>query len=270
MIKIKAKGNWRDLNGLMKSYGARVRLVQNRIAKDMAMEFLRVLKDKAPQDPQYKPYLQSLKVVGLEGKGVMAYAVVSDRDAVRLGNIDKKTKRNTVVYVNEKAGASIPALLDVLIQHNPWTIDMLPNFVNPKATMLIHRQVTEAEASVTRDRLQKLISENRSEFAKLGIRWDTIEEGEVSAEEMESLPDYMSDALRAEFGVMAKSRPHWRPTMRYIIGRIEEIIDDDKMIHGALYEALFREHTLALKEKEIWDTKKFKKETDQFQKAVVG
>ena len=270
VLKFKTIGKWRPARMLLRGYTKRIEYVQERIAKDVAVQFLNVLRAKAPVGPQYKSYIDSLKIVKLEGKGSVAYAVVSDRKKVRLGEFGPQRSKNIVVYVHAKAGGHMSPALDALIQHNPWTIETLPNFVNRKSSVLIHRNVTKGEAQATRQRIHKVIADNRSDFAQLGIRWGKIEEGETSAYEMESLPDHMADALRAEFGLMAKAHPHWRPTLRYIVGKVKQIIDDDPMIHGALYDALFKEHTLATKEKDVWTAQQFKKEASQFQKAVSG
>ena len=135
---------------------------------------------------------------------------------------------------------------------------------------MIHKVVTDGEMKWARVQALEFISEHRSEFRREGVYWGRVREPEEDVGEMESLPDYMTLAIRAEFGINADDRPHWRPALRWIIKRIDDIAKEDKEVQGALHDWLFRGHTLSRNSKErTMDVREFEKEAGEFQRKVM-
>ena len=82
------------------------------------------------------------------------------------------------------------------------------------------------------------------------------------------MPDNVTLALRAEFGVNTDAKPHWRPALKWIRGRMKEILKRDDQIKKALGDWLFRGHLLA-QDGESETIESFRDKYGDFQKKVI-
>jgi hypothetical protein len=246
--------------------------IEKRIARDLAEAFLKRLKDGAPGGEEFKVYLESLEVIELTGtRDIPVFAVISKRMKVRLGDVAASGGgKKTVVYIYPNQTGEASEVVEMISSVNPWPLDLVPHGLSD-GVILIHRLVTEGEMTWAREQVVELISKNSAEFRRNGIRWGKIEEGAKRADDMESLPDYMSLALRTEFGINADSQPHWRPAARWVLNNARKIIKGDDKIGGALRDWLFREHTLSDKgDYGKMDSREFEKDVGSFQKKVLS
>lgn len=273
MIGLTTKGPWRQLNSLLKSYDKRFKYVQQELGISIVENLLARLKEEAPEGLDYAVYVKSLEAVQLMGeKGVLSFAVVSRNVPMKMGTLLSSNEvGRTVVYLHPTAsGMSSPAIR-LLASVNPWPADLVPNGINRKDVTLVHRLVLKDEVEFVRTAVVDFISENRSELRSLGLRWGKIEPQETAVEGMETLPDYMSLALRAEFGINAESQPHWRPAIRWIITKLGSLVKNNDKIREALRDPLFRDHTMqktsGLPEMPM---RQFEKENRVFQEKVLG
>lgn len=273
MFSIKLKGPWRQFKYLMGGYDRRLKYVEQRIAEDLAKAFLEKIKEGAPTDPEYKDYLDSLEVVRLKDTGnIPVYAVLSSRTKVKIGHmITSKSYGKMVLYFHSMGEEPASEAMGLIEANNPWPMDMIPFGIPKKDVKIVHRFVTESEIKWSRERAKELIKQNRAIFRRDGISWDRTKLKIAQANELESLPDFMSMAIRAEFGINANPKPHWRPAARWVLDNAEKILKEDENIKSAFHDSIFREHTFkrGTEYKEI-SAKVFLKEAETFQKKVVG
>lgn len=273
MIRLELKGPWKQLKYLLGGYDRRLRYVEKRIGKDLAEAFLEKIKEGAPSAPEYQQYIKSLVVVELTGLAKrIVFAVVSDRTRVKLGEIVKEgLLGKTVVYIYASQGEAVSDVVELLEAGNPWPADMVPHGVPKGDVTLIHRTVTEGEVKWARAHAMEVVSENRAVFRRYGVYWGKAMVPEDHADELESLPDFMSLAVRAEFGINAAPAPHWRPAAKWVLDNAVAIVEKDEKIKLALHDSLFREHTIqkssGIKMMKAGD---FTKEAGEFQRKVVN
>jgi len=273
LIKVNPIGPWRQLRGLLRKYDQRVIYVQNKLLERLAEIVVETIKKRVPDDPEYKPYIESLHAVQLTGTGKqIIYGVVADRKKVKVGELLKsESAKKTVVYVNSvSTGQPYEAGL-LMAEANPWPIEMLPNGLDRRSVILVHQIVSDGEYKYCKENVTAFIRKNSAQFSKQGIKFGKIKDDEKSVESMESLPDWMSLAIRTEFGINAKQVSHWKPTLRWADKRLAFIMKDDEDIQKALYDPVFRGHLLTktsnLEQMKVDD---FNRETSEFQKKVLG
>jgi stalled ribosome alternative rescue factor ArfA len=272
MFKMKPIGKWKEFVALMRNYDQRVAYVRHRVGRDIALALVERVKYSAPKGSEYSVYINSLEAVELTGvKDAATFAVVSKRMTASLGEISESESGSmTVVYFTPVGEPS--ALAIMLSESNPWPIDMVPDGVPEKEVMIVNRVVTSGEVDFAREQAKDHVSKNESLYRRHGIEWGKKSDvDKKQAKDLMSMPDYMSLALRAEFGINADLKPHWRPAIRWVARNIKRIIEKDKKIHAALHDPLFREHTM---EKNSGlptiPGKELKEKAKSFQSKVVG
>jgi len=273
MFNIKLKGPWKELVSILNSYDKRLIYVRRRACKDLAEAFLERLKENAPEGEEFNAYIKSLEVVELtHTRGIPAFAIISRRSKVKLGTLmGNEATAKTVAYIYPSQGEVTSPVTELISSVNPWPLDLVPHGLSGDDFMLVHRIVTEGEMKWARQQVLELISENRGEFRRYGIHWGKAVEQDRHSDELESLPDFMSLAIRAEFGINADHQPHWRPAMKWVIANAVKILEKDKLIKGALHDWLFKEHTLVKKSGlPSVSAKDFLKEAGAFQKKVLS
>lgn len=272
MISVKTTGPWKQLRQLLNGYERRLSYVEDRISLDLAKALLEKVKENSPSGKEYKQYIESLTVVRITGIGKKyMYAVVSDRDNVKLKDATSGGLLNkTVVYFYSRDEQDY-GLAALLSSGNPWPAEMVPNGIPSKDVSVIHRTVNEGEVKWARENVSNLIREHKGEFRSYGIYFGASEKEEDNPGNLDSLPDFMSSAIRAEFGINASPSPHWRPAARWVMSNLLLILKDDKKIQLALKDNVFREHTLPPGgQHKKMNIRQFKKETSEFQSKVAG
>jgi len=272
LFKVKTSGPWKQLIHLLGGYDRRVQYVRRRISRDLAEAFLERLKETAPTDDEFVQYLKTLKVVELIGtKDVNVFAVVSDRTKIKLGEAREGLESKTVVYFHPSQGEMTSDVVALLSHGNPWPLSMVPHGVPKNDVSIVHRIVTEDEVAWAKRNVLNLISRNRHIFRRYGISWGTVIDEETSADQLESMPDFMSLAIRAEFGINMESKAHWKPAAKWVHANVIRVIEKDDTIRKALHDDLFRDHTFAKDaDNDKMKVKDFMAEAGEFQKRVGG
>jgi len=268
---MKMKGPWKNATRLLRNYPKRLAYVRRRTTLDMAEVLYSYLMVTIPDSEDFHTYKESIKMVEIVGldKSV-AYAVISDRTAVKLGDLSVDEAMETVVYIDYKRGDMPPLLLQMVMQINPWPVEMVPNGLEPDTTVLIHRKVSKPEYEHVRRNAKEFVSANKDVIQGAGGGWGTVKEDQQKGSDMKSLPDFMSLALRAEFGINTPAKPHWKKSVRQVTSRLSRIMEDDALIQKALYDWLFKEHLSSpVKSKNTMSQDTFIKEAGDFQKKIA-
>ena len=272
MIKARVIGKWRDLRLLLRNYDKRVSYSIGLLSLDSANFLLKEIKDRSPNGPDFDVYRDSLKVVKVGNKHA-TYAVVSDRDKVGIGNIgDSDENFGVVVYIVSTGGTvgKSATLAGLIAQNEIWTADLIPHGIKKSSVSMVHRRVIKSEESYIRQQTREFIAENKSDLVALGAHWGAPLNKRADRGNLTSLPDYMTLALRAEFGINNRSQPHWRPSIEVLRGSIQKLIEKNQDIYDALHDCRFTDHMKTRAEREKWEGRRFKREADQFQRALGG
>lgn len=269
MFRVRAKGrNWGKLRSILKSYNRRIDFVRLRVGELMGRAFLEELRRIAPDEPEYRKYVESLRLVRLSGSnGIAAYGVVTGDMKELIGDVlnDSERSARTVVYVGV-SNSTIPDDAAVLMsQNNPWPIQMLPEQL-PDGVTLVHRVISQGEMEWAIEKTRSFVKQNISSLRALDLQFGDL--GLSKTSKRESMPDNVTLALRAEFGVNTDTRPHWRPALKWLKGNMRKILMKDDQIRKVLGDWLFRGHLLA-QEGESETVASFQDKYGDFQKKVI-
>lgn len=271
-MKLVLKGPWRKLRKALDAYPKRLEHVRVRTAYDLAAAFKEKLLEFAPKGDEYEKYLESLEVVQLTGlRGIAAFAVVSMSMKERIGDVlERDSERDRALVYVEAGAAAMPGNgIELLEEANPWPIFMLPSGIPRGDVRLLHRQVTEGEMEWAKRSVRDFVKAHEGEFRSVGFTFGKVEDPDMAVEGMESTPDYMTLALRAELGVNAEQVPHWRPALRWVRKNTMKILEGDDEIKRALQDPEFRKHTFDQSPSgEDMDARKFGKQTEKFRSMV--
>jgi hypothetical protein len=269
MFRVRAKGkNWLKLRSILQSYNRRIDFVRLRVVELMGRAFLEELRKIAPNEPEYRKYIESLRLVRLEGSnGVAAYGVVTGDMKELIGDVLSDTERSerTVVYVGV-SNSTVPDDAAMLMsQNNPWPIQMLPEQL-PDGVTLVHRVVSQGEMEWAIEKTRSFVKQNVSYLRDLDLQFGDL--GLSKTSKSESMPDNFTLALRAEFGINTDAKPHWRPAIKWLRVHMKDILMRDDQIKKALGYWLFRGHLLA-NEVESETIVSFQDKYGDFQKKVI-
>lgn len=191
----------------------RARAVKKFVTHRVAMSALEDIKGSAPTDIEYAKYLEVLRVTGAQNIGyVIAYLGKGEE-------LDEKDPATTVYYfkpmkrkMNKMAGVA-----NVLKKYGPFAKDMLPIDIDSKNMIVIYRDVSTREVEKIRIRNRNEAKGLRLDLAKVGAKMKPESTDESKGREFEVFSDLAFKVLRREYGIEAKSTPHWRPAIRRVM-----------------------------------------------------
>jgi hypothetical protein len=189
----------------------------------------------------YKNLLQ--RISGLEGSTVYKkslilaelrdktrkswWAVVSSAKPIGDAKYDPKTSIFTVVSRFPTRINDDP-IEDILETHGPWTVETIPFIPSPRAGQVVLKTVTEDLVEKTKERNIRQGALIKAKMIRHGIEFTPRF---MVYQKLRVIRDIEAEALRIEFGLVKKSKPHWRPSLRWIkkegMKRLEK---DDQLI----------------------------------------
>jgi len=273
VFKVELTGDWTKFRRLLKNYDLRIAHALRLFTKDVAEFFMEEVRKGIPAGSDFDMYRESLSVVRV-GKEGTAYAVVSMRSREKLGGIKEDDPRFGIVVSMYPTGDGPPKQVELAkaLSDNPfWTISQVPNGISKTAVRLVHRRVLKQEEEHARNETTVFLGENRTYLQSLGARFGKAENGITDALSMLSLPDFMTLALRTEFGINAPSQAHWRPALSTLRRSLQAIIDDNDELQQTLGDPNYNGHMKAIpSDSEFWATQRYQKEAREFEKALGG
>lgn len=240
-----------------------------RVGELIGKAFLEELKRIAPDEPEYRKYIESLRLVRLSGSnGVAAYGVITGDMKELIGDVlqDQDRVDRTVVYIGVSNSTVPDDAAFLMSQNNPWPIQMLPEKL-PDGVTLVHRIISVGEMEWAVEKTRTFVKRNAASLQAFDLQFGDLTLSKTSKKE--SMPDNVTLALRAEFGVNTDAKPHWRPALKWLRGHMKEILIKDNQIQRALGDWLFRGHLLA-DEGESETMKAFQEKYGDFQKKVIA
>lgn len=194
-----------------KTLPRRAEAVMRYLTLQMAKQTMAAVQSNAPSDMEYADYLEVLRVKSDQVGYVIAYMGKPEP-------IEETDSEATIYYYKplkrkQKASASLVRLLR---QYGPYTQEMLPLQVDESVAKIVFRECSAQEVLAVRKRNQKQESELRGELLRLGIKVPAAR-SKKDLKDAEVFSDLAFKVLRREYGVRAKSNPHWRPAIRKVV-----------------------------------------------------
>lgn len=205
------KKQLKDLKKFAKSLPRRAEAVIRFVTAEMAKRTMAAVQGNAPSDMAYAKYLEVIRVKGDKVGYVVAY--MGKPDAVEETDSEASVYFYKPVKRKQKNNAT---LIRVLRQYGPYTQEMLPIQVDASVARVVFRECTQQEVLATRQRNQKQEYQLRADLLALGVRVPA-QRSKSAIKGMEVFSDLAFKVLRREYGIRAKSNPHWRPAIRKVV-----------------------------------------------------
>lgn len=238
MIDLEFKGDWTSLGRLMKEIEKRYLSFLRAVAAESAKMGIEELKQRAPTSKDvgtaYKSGMKRVEVKVRRGEidqdlwsgvrdtktvkekfgtaDMRAVAIVYEAKAEA---VRKKDADTTLIYVRKKKGGRMvhPGIY-ILMKQNPWTTDTLPWAPKSSDSQLLYRRASKNIVEITRKQRMRALPRVRIKLRRAGIAvGDEQMKGVKSAR---TFSDVAMQALRYEFGIGVRSKPHWRPAIRLV------------------------------------------------------
>jgi hypothetical protein len=269
MIKIKLDKGWLKARRLMRNYPQRLAFARNQLIYEIAKQFLVNLKEAIPSGSEFKDYAESLRVVQVTGAtGGVVNAVISDRTGIKLDDLKKKrTEEYILVYVEPKPTAVDKDLPALIALNNPWPVDLIPDGLSERDVEMIHRGVTRGEYEFVRKNTREFLSLYHADLQRVRANLSSEKSEDEEVESMVSLPDFMWQGLRTEFGINVSSKPHWRPALQKTVKVVSELVKKEA-IDRSLYDPEFRGHLGSVKIENPIPVNKYVKEAGVFEEKI--
>lgn len=252
MIKIEMDDGWGKLARLLKDIEKRYQAYLSGIAIDAARVGKSLLKGRSPTDTEMgMRYKSGFQIVGVKmqnlkaeelwsgpaytkrikdekGEEARSAAIVywAKREEVRDRDPEK-----TLFHFKPKANKKHkhPGLY-IMMKYNPWTADTLP-WIPPKGdTVITYTVEKESVVSAIRKKRKRDLPRVVNLLKKKGVKLKPDKKPK-NIESASVMSDLCKMALSFEFGLGRRSKPHWKPMVRYFRKQgIEKIANTQKFL----------------------------------------
>jgi hypothetical protein len=214
MINIKPNAAW---NKMSKIYGAkdikaRYDWFLFEYGKRATRLFYKHLLQQITEIPGTKNYKKALMMAEVRDRGRRAWwAIVAS--AKPIGNAQYSHKTSLLTVVSRFPDVENDPVKEILEDMGPWTAETIPFLPSPRAGQVVLKKVSEAEVTRVRESNLRRGEKTRTAMIKHGISFTPRH---VVYQKLRIIEDIEMNALRIEFGLAEKSKPHWRPSLRWI------------------------------------------------------
>jgi hypothetical protein len=250
----------------------RERFVQSSLCKSAADKMLEVVKEKLPDDEDFKGLKNSLEVMTVRDLPSDESAAMV---AVREEDIAKKVRelpddRTILTVMRPNTTTQEPKEeIAILRLYNPWTKGSIPFYPEEKTARIVYTRVSKEEVSRVHEKRIEDLPTVLNMLAGVGVR---ISQEDLAAlreegQEINALLDTANLSLRAEFGLAGfRSSPHWRPAQR----TVREVFVKQFMASKKVQSTMMDPRDLGWRKKLVGETAGTKKAQDivDFQNKV--
>ena len=199
----------------------RAAAIQRRVIYETASQTLKEVQSRIPDNLDYKPYKDALKLVQSGERRNPIFAVYAVPAAAPI-----KAETDLIYFKLRKRNGRVDPVAAVLIKYQPWTAHTLPFDLPEKVATVVTRKVTkrellQVETARNADRKQVEV-----ELTQLGVQ-PKAQQTDIP-EKMSAVPDLTYTALRLEYGLgKTKAVAHWRPAIREAKAFAEKLFDTE-------------------------------------------
>lgn len=207
------KGNEKILGMLDLSWKKRFTKLREHVTQLAAQSTLNSVKERLPVGEEYRELNQSLSVARIDGLGPdeTGYAIQSKSKKRKLQALNPE---RVILFVRAKRSAKrVAPEIQVLIEHSPWTMDLLPFTPRKRDAQIIYRKVTVREALTVEKQRKKDRKKWTMKLSRKGRRVSKTKLG-LGKGQVRAIPDLAYTALNLELGLGGvKARPAWRTAL---------------------------------------------------------
>lgn len=193
------------IHKFFKDHPKRVEAVKHRILKEITTHVMDDVKARLPRDQT--ELRDSLQLGVLPGRDPI-YAV---RSVAKRQKLNKREGGTTLLYVQRSSSflRNPAGGVQVLIRHNPWTLDTLPYMPKRKDAVIVKRRADKKEVKKVRKMRMRDKVKWKASLDNAGIR----QTAQLKPSQIEALSDLGHQSIQMEFGLGSQSAPHWRPAV---------------------------------------------------------
>jgi hypothetical protein len=225
MLSIKPNSKW---VGFSKIYGKEVlhryRWFLFEFGKRSTRLFYKHLLQSIRTIPGTTEYRKRLMITEIRDKGAKAWwAIVAS--GKQFGKAEYDPNRNIFQVATRFPGIEGDPVYEILELMGPWTVETLPFIPSQRAGQVVMRTVTEAEVESVKNKNFKNGALTKTKMIKYGLMF---EPRHIVYRELRVMTDVEVEAIRMEFGLKEKAKPHWRPSLRWIKREGIRKLENDK------------------------------------------
>lgn len=214
MLKIETTVGW---DNFVSIYGAKdIRLRYQwflfEFGKRSAKLFYKHLMQQLSTLEGTSAYRRSLSVAEIKDSGKRAWwAIVSS--AKPIGNAQYDPKTSIFIAASRFTNVEKDPVREILEAYGPWTVETIPFVPSSRAGQIVLKNVTEDEVTRVRETNIRRGEKIKAAMSSHGI---SFEPRQNVYQKLRVIEDIEANALRIEFGLAEKSKPHWRPSIRWL------------------------------------------------------
>lgn len=181
-------------------------------------------------------YRRRLVLAEIRDKGKASwFAVVASAKPLGTG-IDPE---ETVLEVVARFKAKDDPVFVILETMGPWIVDTIPFVPSQRQGQVVVKKAKPKEVQALRDRQNGNLSNTTSKMVAFGIEFDPKDK---IHSELRVLRNIEVEALAIEFGMAKNSKPHWRPSLRWIKRNIVQIATKERDLFRVWYDPEFKKY----------------------------
>jgi hypothetical protein len=228
--------------------------------KRVTRTFLKHLKTEISAVKGTKEYRKRLIIAEIRDKGKKSWFAVT---AIAKGMQGANPKETILEVVARFKRHDDPAYA-ILEQMGPWTADTLPFIPSERQGQVVMRKAKPAEVETLREVNFALGEKLTSKMVRFGLEFTPRDK---IYEDLKVVKDIEIQALSIEFGMAKDSKPHWRPSLRWIKMNVSRVIMKDRDLFRVWYDPSFRKYRVRRTLKVKLNTKDLKR-MQEFQDKV--
>lgn len=223
------------LEMLARTWKKRFQSLEAQIVYRSADTTFKDLKSKIPAKKENRQYSDSLELARITGlpPETIGYAIHGKTKQASGSALEPE---RTVIYVRaRRSPRRLPTEISVLVEHSPWTMNVIPFIPKKSQAVLVYRKVSaRAVEQVEKDRKKDKGVWKRA-LVKEGVLTKGLQDKlRLGNARVKAVPDIALSAMNLEFGLNGeKARPHWRTALSGLKRRtLPTMVKDDELIRS--------------------------------------
>jgi hypothetical protein len=164
-------------------------------------------------------YVKNLRVAVVSGVSETEAVALYYKSSTREIDLSDEDDLNSVLFFATTKDS--PAWVNVMRKYHPWPAGLVPAKARKGTAKVISRRVSSREIQSISSKFYKNKSSIESELRGAGLGGAEI--GNKGGDGTQVVDDIAYLALRAEFGMIPGGKPHWRPALKNMQGKLKSL-----------------------------------------------
>ena len=242
MLTIKPNAAWKNMAKIYgaKDIKARYDWFLFEYGKKAMRLFYKHLLQQITEIPGTKNYKKALMMAEVRDRGRRAWwAIVASAKPV--GGALHSPRISLFRVVSRFPNLPDDPVREILEEMGPWTAETIPFIPSPRAGQVVLVKSKESEVDRVREANFDISDRTRRAMIKYGLSFTPRH---VVYQRLRIIEDVELNALRIEFGMAEKSKPHWRPSLRWLKRTAFRQLEKDKDLIRVWVDPTFAKYRL--------------------------